>query len=137
MITQGTFAYLPDLTDDEIEAQIRYGIGKGWAFSVELTDDPHPRNIFWEMWGLPMFDLADPRAALLEVRACREAFPDQYIKVNMFDASKGRETVVLSFLVQKPDEPGFALQRQQGPGRTHRYTLAPYAATKPHGDRYR
>lgn len=136
MITQGTFAYLPDLTDDEIEAQIRYGIDNGWALSVELTDDPHPRNIFWEMWGLPMFDLTDPRAALLEVNACREAFPHHYIKVNMFDNAKGRETIALSFMVQKPEEPGFELQRQHGPGRTNHYTLAPYSAKKPHGERY-
>ena len=27
--------------------------------SVEYTDDPHPRNIYWEMWGMPMFDLKD------------------------------------------------------------------------------
>ena len=26
-------------------------------WSVEFTDDPHPRNVYWEMWGLPMFDL--------------------------------------------------------------------------------
>jgi len=25
--------------------------------NIEFTDDPHPRNNFWEMWGLPMFDL--------------------------------------------------------------------------------
>ena len=62
-ITQGTFSYLPDLTDDEIEAQIEYALDKGWAMAVEFTDDPHPRNVLWEMWGLPMFDLADPAGA--------------------------------------------------------------------------
>ena len=28
----------------------------GWAMSIEYTDDPHPRNSYWEMWGLPVFD---------------------------------------------------------------------------------
>ena len=61
-ITQGTFSYLPDLTDDEIRAQIGYAQAQGWAVAVEFTDDPHPRNVLWEMWGLPMFGLADPAA---------------------------------------------------------------------------
>lgn len=124
MIVHGTFAYLPDLTDDEIEAQLRYALGQGWAVSVELTDDPHPRNALWDMWALPMFDLTDPAGALAEIRACREAFPDRYIRVNAFDASSGRETVALSFLVQRPAvEAKLALDRQSRPGRTIGYTL--------------
>ena len=31
----------------------RYALRNGWAISVEYTDDPHPRNSYWEMWGLP------------------------------------------------------------------------------------
>ncbi|MGH2707666.1 MAG: ribulose bisphosphate carboxylase small subunit, partial [Actinomycetota bacterium] len=65
-ITQGTFSYLPDFTDDEIRAQIQYGLDNGWAVTIEFTDDPHPRNVYWEMWGLPMFDLNDPSGALYE-----------------------------------------------------------------------
>ncbi|MER3451010.1 MAG: ribulose bisphosphate carboxylase small subunit, partial [Thermus sp.] len=30
-ITQGTFSYLPDLTDEEIRLQIEYIIKNGWA----------------------------------------------------------------------------------------------------------
>ena len=46
-ITQGTFSYLPDLTDGEIAAQIGYAQANGWAVAVEFTDDPHPRNVLW------------------------------------------------------------------------------------------
>jgi ribulose-bisphosphate carboxylase small chain len=138
MITQGTFALLPDLEDDEIEAQLRYALDNGWAISVERTDDPHPRNVFWELWALPMFELTDPRGVMVEINACREAFPRHYVKVNAFDNRKGRETIALSFLVQRPaEEPGFRLERQHGAGRTNRYTLQPYAAEQPHGARYR
>jgi len=133
----GTFAFLPDLDDDEIEAQLAYAIGHGWAISIEFTDDPHPRNTYWELWGLPMFDLADAPAALIEVLACRAAFPHHYVKVNAFDASKGRETIALSFLVQRPaGEAGFRVDRQHGPGRTTRYVTHAYAAERPHGERY-
>ena len=61
-ITQGTFSYLPDFTDEEIAAQVRYSVANGWALAVEYTDDPHPRNVYWEMWGLPYFDIHDVEA---------------------------------------------------------------------------
>ena len=38
-ITQGTFSYLPDLTDEQIAAQLRYALGRGWAIMIERTDD--------------------------------------------------------------------------------------------------
>ena len=63
-ITQGCFSFLPDLTDEQISRQVQYCLGKGWAVNIEFTDDPHPRNSFWEMWGLPMFDLRDAAGAL-------------------------------------------------------------------------
>ena len=43
-LTQGTFSYLPDFTDEEIAAQVQYSVDRGWAVAVEHTDDPHPRN---------------------------------------------------------------------------------------------
>ncbi|MEO8438395.1 MAG: ribulose bisphosphate carboxylase small subunit, partial [Chloroflexota bacterium] len=43
-LTQGTFSFLPDLTSDQIRAQIEYCLEQGWAMSIEYTDDPHPRN---------------------------------------------------------------------------------------------
>ena len=86
-ITQGTFSYLPDFTDEEITAQINYALTNGWPLSVEFTDDPHPRNVYWEMWGLPMFDLKDAAGVLLEVNACRAANPNHYVRLNAFDAS--------------------------------------------------
>ena len=58
-ITQGQFSFLPDLTDEQITAQIEYALKNNWAVSVEFTDDPHPRNTYWEMLGKPMFDLKD------------------------------------------------------------------------------
>ena len=137
-LTQGTFSFLPDLTDDQIRKQIAYAFGKGWSLGIEYTDDPHPRNSIWEMWNLPMFDVADPDAVLFEVNACRKALPNHYIKVVANDSTRGRETVALSFIVNRPaEEPGFRLDRQEGPGRSIRYTIHSYAADKPAGARYR
>ena len=136
-ITQGTFSFLPDLTDPQIRAQIEYCLAKGWAVSVEFTDDPHPRNTFWEMWGLPMFDLKDAAGVMAEVVACKTAHPNEYVKVNAFDSSHGWECLRLSFIVNRPkQEPGFALERQETQGRNISYTTRSYAARKPEGERY-
>jgi ribulose-bisphosphate carboxylase small chain len=138
-ITQGTFSFLPDLTDEQIAAQIRYALEHGWAIAIEYTDDPHPRNAYWEMWGLPLFDLTVEDVALVmrDVRACREAHPHHYVKVIAYDASYGRQTTALSFIVHRPSrEPGFRLERTDAHDRVQRYRLYPYAADQPAGSRY-
>jgi ribulose-bisphosphate carboxylase small chain len=136
-LTQGTFSFLPDLTDDEIRAQVDYGLEKGWAWSVEYTDDPHPRNTYWDMWGQPMFDLRDAAGVLYEVNACRKSQGANYIRLMAFDATRGVESIQLAFIVNRPrSEPGFALARQEGEGRKVRYALQPYATRQPEGARY-
>jgi ribulose-bisphosphate carboxylase small chain len=137
-LTQGQFSFLPDLTDDEIFAQIEYGLGRGYAWSVEYTDDPHPRNTYWEMFGNPMFDVADAAGVMSELRQCRNTFGHHYIKLVAFDSTRGVESVVMSFIVNRPaDEPGFDLLRQEVQGRGMRYTLRSYAADRPEAARYR
>jgi len=136
-LTQGTFSFLPDLTDQQIASQIDYCIKNNWSIGIEYTDDPHPRNSYWDMWALPMFEVLDPAAILFEVNACRKALPNHYIKVNANNPTRGRETVALSFLVNRPKrEPGFRLDRQEVSGRAIRYTIHSYAADKPEGERY-
>ena len=137
-ITQGQFSFLPDLTDEQITSQIKYALKNNWAVNVEYTDDPHPRNTFWEMWGMPMFDLRDPAGIMMEVQDCRKTYPDQYIRVTAFDSTRGWETPRMSFIVNRPKaEPGFRLIRQESDGRHIRYTLHSYATEKPEGQRYR
>lgn len=136
-ITQGAFSYLPDFTDEEITAQINYALNNGWPLSVEFTDDPHPRNTYWEMWGLPMFDLKDAAGVLMEVNACRAANPNTYIRLNAYDSSLGRQTTALSFIVNRPgEEPGFRLERAEKSDRRIGYTTHSYATERPEGDRY-
>jgi ribulose-bisphosphate carboxylase small chain len=125
-ITQGTFSFLPDLSDEQIDAQIKYALRQGWAMSIEYTDEPHPRNAYWEMWGLPVFDTKeeDSDSVLREVRAAREAFPEHYIKLIAYDPTYTRQTTALAFIVNRPSvEKRFRLDRIQGPGRINRYRL--------------
>ena len=136
-LTQGQFSFLPDLSDEEIRLQVDYGLRKGYAWSVEYTDDPHPRNTYWEMYGMPMFDLQDAAGVLAEMNACRQTFPRHYIRLMAFDSTRGVESIAMSFIVQRPpEEPGFGLVRQEVQGRTMRYTVSPYATARPEGERY-
>ena len=137
-ITQGAFSFLPDLTDEQITKQVEYAMSKGWAINIEWTDDPHPRNTYWDMWGLPLFDCKDASAVMYELNECRKLNPEGYIKVQAFDASKGCESCVHSFIIQRPSfEPGFYTSRQEYNGRMLKYTIQSYAVqAKPAGERY-
>ena len=136
-LTQGQFSFLPDLTDAEIAMQIEYGLDKGYAWSVEYTDDPHPRNTYWDMYGQPMFDLKDAAGVMLELAGCRKAFPNHYIRMLAFDSTAGVESIAMSFIVNRPaEEPGFGLVRQEVQGRALRYTVHSYATDKPESQRY-
>jgi ribulose-bisphosphate carboxylase small chain len=136
-VTQGQFSFLPDLTDEEITLQIEYGLKQGYAWSVEYTDDPHPRNTYWEMFGMPMFDLADAAGVLLALNNCRATFPQYYIRLMAFSSVRGVESITMSFIVNRPErEPGFGLVRQEANGRSLRYTVHSYATDKPEAQRY-
>ena len=136
-ITQGQFSFLPDLTDAQITAQIKYALKNNWAVSVEYTDDPHPRNTYWEMFGMPMFDLKDPAGILMEINNCRKTFPNHYIRVMAFDNTRGVESPRMSYIINRPrDEPGFGLVRQESRGRNISYTVHSYATDNPENERY-
>ena len=137
IVTQGQFSFLPALTDVQITAQIKYALKHGWAIGVEYTDDAHPRNTYWEMFGNPMFDLKDAAGILMEINNCRKTFPNHYIRVTAFSSVRGVESPTMSYIVNRPKkEPGFGLVRQESDGRNIRYTIHSYATDKPEGERY-
>lgn len=122
-ITQGCFSFLPDLTDDQISAQVEYCLGKEWAVGVEYSYDPHPRNIYWEMWGHPMFDLRDTKGVMMELADCRKAHGEAYIRINAFDATRAVESVTMSFIVNRPSvEKPIMMTRIEVDGRSIRYS---------------
>ena len=137
-LTQGCFSFLPDLTNKQIEKQINYCISKGYALNIEWTDDPHPRNSYWELWGLPLFDVKDSSMVMFELQEARKACAPGYIRINAFDSSYGTESCVLSFIVNRPNnEPGFYLERTEGSGRQISYSIKSYSVQRnKEGNRY-
>lgn len=136
-LTQGMFSFLPELTDEQIALQVTYFIDQGCAIGIEYTDDPHPRNTYWEMWGRPSFDLASPRPVMEALSECRTARPNTYVRIVAFDSTRGWESLRGTFIVQRPvNEDGFALERTYDTGRVIRYRSRPYAIDRPAGARY-
>ena len=71
------------------------------------------------MWGNPMFDLRDAAGVMMELRECRKAHGECYIRINAFDSTRGFETVRMSFIVNRPKvEPRFEMTRREVRGRT-------------------
>jgi len=136
-LTQGAFSYLPDLTDEQIAKQIQYALDHDWPISIEYTDDPHPRNSYWELHALPMFDRKDAAGIMGDLKAAIAEHPNEYVKVTAYDARLGRQTTALSFIVHRPaNEDGFMTERITWTDRQIKYSTRSYAANKPHGKRY-
>jgi ribulose-bisphosphate carboxylase small chain len=71
-----------------------------------------------------MFDLHDPNEAMEHLDECRKALPNHYIKLNGYDRTKGKQTTMLSFIVQRPEnEPGFSIDRTEAADRQIQYTI--------------
>ncbi len=119
-----TTSPLDDLSDEQMLRQLRYALANGWSVSIEHSDDPHPRNAYWEMWGEPMSDFHDASTVMGEVKACRVAHAQRYVRVVAIDGSRGRERVRIAFLAHRPPiEPSFELLRERCEGRRVRYTV--------------
>ena len=137
-VSQDQSSYLPVLSDVQITRQIEYASKHGYAIGIGYTEDPHPRNPYWEMHGNPMFDLKDPAGILLEINGCLKTFPSHYIRVTAFDSTQGVESVRMTFIVNRSaGEPGFRLVRSEQGGRNIGYSVESHAVqTHGEGERY-
>jgi len=125
-LTQGSFSFLPDLSYDEIAAQITYGLDQCWVPALEYSTFPHPRNYFWEMAGLPMFEMSGAEEILDYVESVIDLAEDtrQYVRLCFYDNTRGTETCVCSFIIKRPQhELEFCLDRLEGVGRNISYTI--------------
>ena len=78
---------------------------------------------------LQLLEIPDEKAqkalkgVMMELDECRKAHGDAYIRINAFDSTRGWETVMMSFIVNRPkSEPSFRTWRMEADGRHIRYT---------------
>ena len=97
-----TFSYLPALSSEQLERQVRSILDRGLVVGIEYTTTPDPRDHYWTMWKLPLFSSASPATVLSELDACRQANPGAFITVNGYD--RIRQGQVVSFVASRPAE---------------------------------
>jgi ribulose-bisphosphate carboxylase small chain len=97
-----TFSYLPELTEEEVEEQVRSILDRGLVVALEYTNEPSPHAHYWTLWKLPLFGVDDPAVVLADLEDCRRANPSSYIRLNGYDSV--RQGQVLSFVVHRPAE---------------------------------
>lgn len=138
-MTQGALSTLDPVTEGDVVGILSTMISKGMGISIEWTIDPHPRNIYWNLWCSPMFPYKPKRdmyqrdnditadSIIAEIHECFNLLgsaewgimnDDHYVKLSFFNPDRGIESTVLSFVVARPDdEPIFDMRRIEGPGR--------------------
>lgn len=95
-----TFSYLPRLSDEQVARQAEHILRHGLVPAVEYTLAPGPRNVYWTMWGLPMFEVRSVGPVMAALAACAEANPGGFVKLIGYDPR--RQGQVASFVVHRP-----------------------------------
>ncbi len=94
-----TFSYLPELTPDQIRAQVAYIIRQGWTPAIEHTEPDRSMSHFWYMWKLPMFGEQSVDNVLAELEACRREYPGHLIRLIGYD--NYAQSLGLAFVVYR------------------------------------
>ncbi len=96
-----TLSYLPPLTDAQIAKQIQYILNQSYIPAIEFNEISEPTEHYWTLWKLPLFSARSTQDVLNEVRECRSAYSNCFIRVVGFDNIK--QCQILSFIVHKPN----------------------------------
>lgn len=92
--------YLPRPNEAQVAKQITHLLDQGLIPAIEYTRDPRPREHYWSMWKLPLFEARDAADVQAEIHACTTAHPDAFIKLVGYDHR--RQTRTVSLLVHQP-----------------------------------
>ncbi len=98
----GTFSYLPEMDAAAIRRQVAYMVEKGWNPAIEHVEPARTGDDYWYMWKLPMFGQQDVNVIMDELTACRNANPDDHIRIIGYDNM--RQTQGMSMVVHRAGE---------------------------------
>ena len=93
-------SYLAQLDGRQLARQIQYLLDEGFVPAIEYVRQPDPRDHYWGMWKLPLFQARAVEDVLTEIQACKTAHPDCFIKVIGYD--RRRQTQAVSLVVHQP-----------------------------------
>ncbi len=100
----GTFSYLPGMDAPRIRKQIEYIIRQNWNPVIEHVEPDRVTDHYWYMWKLPMFGEREVASILAEIAACREAYPEHFVRIVGYD--NGRQTQGARIVVYQGDRGG-------------------------------
>jgi ribulose-bisphosphate carboxylase small chain len=92
--------YLPRPDEAQMAKQITYLLDQRLIPAIEYARDPRPRDHYWSMWKLPLFEARDAADVQAEINACTTAHPDSFIKLIGYD--RRRQTRTVSLVVHQP-----------------------------------
>jgi ribulose-bisphosphate carboxylase small chain len=92
--------YLPRPGEAQVAKQITYLLDQGLIPAIEYARDPCPRDHYWSMWKLPLFEARAVADVQAEINACKAARPDCFIKLIGYD--RQQQTRRTSLLVHQP-----------------------------------
>jgi ribulose-bisphosphate carboxylase small chain len=92
--------YLADLDEQQLAKQVKNLLAGGLVPAIEYVRQPDPRDHYWSMWKLPLFEARGAEDVLAEIEACRAAHPDSFIKLIGYD--RRRQTQAVSLVVHQP-----------------------------------
>ncbi len=92
--------YLPRPDEAQVAKQITYLLDQGLVPAIEYARDPRPRDHYWSMWKLPLFEARDAADVQAEISSCTRAHPDSFIKLIGYD--RQRQTRTVSLVVHQP-----------------------------------
>ncbi len=94
-------SYLPPpLTDEQIIAQAGSMLERGLIPAIEHSTDLRPREHYWSLWKLPLFEAETPEEVMAEVEACARANPHAYVRLTGFDTK--RRGQVANLMIRRP-----------------------------------
>jgi ribulose-bisphosphate carboxylase small chain len=96
-------SYLADLDEQQLAKQVQHVLAEGFVPAIEYVRHPDPRDHYWSMWKLPLFEARTVADVLTEFDACKAAHPDSFIKLIGYD--RQRQTQAVCLVVRRPSRP--------------------------------
>jgi ribulose-bisphosphate carboxylase small chain len=108
-----TFAFLPPLSNAQIEAQAHTLLANGWLATIEFAEQPTHADFYWRQWPLALnqgatrFGADGPQhlsagQVMAQIDACARRHPYAFVRLSGYNpASRMTE---MQFIAKTPQE---------------------------------
>lgn len=106
-----TFAFLPPLSQAQIEAQAAYALQQGFIPSIEFAENPSSADFYWRQWAIqpakinPATSQPEPLTGghlANQIESCARRHPYAFIRFSAYNPQTRQTT--LSFIAKTPQE---------------------------------